>query len=114
MTYDKRLMDVFFMHLYSDCFSKTSFFHRIERIRAFFSIFILNGRIEKKWRYCIFLQLIQQQARHSRNFIFHFSRRKEIRENMEESVKRNDTLFDEKFLKAGINNRAHSIPNGLN
>lgn len=114
MTYDKRLMDVFFMHLYSGCFSKTSFFHRIERIRVFFSIFILSGRIEKKWRYCIFLQLIQQQARHSRNFIFHFSRRKEIRENMEESVKRNDTLFDEKFLKAGINNRAHSIPNGLN
>lgn len=29
---------------------------------------------------------------------------------MEESVKRNDTLFDEKFLKAGINNRALSIP----
>lgn len=25
-------------------------------------------------------------------------------------MKRNDTLFDEKFLKAGINNRALSIP----
>lgn len=55
VTYDKRLMDVFFMHLCSSCFSKASLSSHRTNTR-FFAIFILSGRIEKKWRYCIFLQ----------------------------------------------------------
>lgn len=45
----------FFMHLCSSCFSKASLSSYRTNTR-FFSIFILSGRIEKKWRYCIFLQ----------------------------------------------------------
>lgn len=58
VTYDKRLMDVFLCIYVPVVFRKL--FHRsLSSYRTntrFFSIFILSGRIEKKWRYCIFLQ----------------------------------------------------------